>query len=447
MTEKNTPIAEFVENYKNSDIIRAHMPGHKGKGDVMNSLDITEITGADSLFEADGIIAESEKTASEIFGSYKTVFSAGGSTLCIQTMLAMCLNVCGSNRVCAVRNCHRAFLSACAFLGADISWIFPEYENTLVSGNVSPESVERAITSGEKPACVYITSPDYLGRLADIDSIAQVCHKHGVILAVDNAHGAYLRFIYEDNTPMHPLFHGADICCDSAHKTLPVLTGGAYLHIKNAALERYDGYAKEIMSMFGSSSPSYLILRSLDMCNEYMKNSADHDFAEMRAASQKVKSELSPAWQIEDGECGKLVIFAPASGYYGYELSERLRERKIECEYADKSHAVMMLTGLSADEIYKIGETLKTIPQPRIIKQVPNISDLTPPERAMSIREAMLSPCEAVSIDEAAGRICARAVSCCPPGIAVIAGGEVFSDREIAILREYGFDKANVVLK
>lgn len=436
-------IEHFSDNYADSGFIRAHMPGHKGRE---YPHDITEITGADSLYEASGIISESERVTSEIFGSYKTVYSAGGSTLCIQTMVTMCMSVSGSKRIVAVRNCHRAFLSACILAGAEPDWIYPEYESTVISGKISPESVEKAIVSGDKPACVYVTSPDYLGKITPIDEIAGICHKHGVFLAVDNAHGAYLRFIRDEHgTPLHPLFRGADICCDSAHKTLPVLTGGAYLHINDPRLEKYEGFAKEIMSLYGSSSPSYLILRSLGMCAAYMRDGAERDFAAMKTAADRIKAELSEAWHIESGECGKLTIFAPPSGYTGTELAELLRENKIECEYADHTHLVLMLTGLYPEEIETIGNVLKVLPMRRIFIPVPELEGIEPTRKAMSIREAAFSDSECIDADNAVGRICARAVSCCPPGVAIVTGGEIFSESLIKILKNYSIFKVNVV--
>ncbi|MCI7766670.1 MAG: aminotransferase class I/II-fold pyridoxal phosphate-dependent enzyme [Oscillospiraceae bacterium] len=439
------PIRDFTESYAGSGIIRAHMPGHKGRGDLLNAFDITEIKGADSLFEAKGIIAESEKKTSEIFGSCKTLYSAGGSTLCIYTMLAMCLMGSSSRKVVAARNCHRAFLNVCVMLDAEVEWVYPRYESSIVSGEITADMIEAAITRAGEPVCVYITSPDYLGRLTPIDDIAKVCHRHGCRLLVDNAHGAYLRFINEDGVPLHPLFHGADICCDSAHKTLPVLTGGAYLHINDPSAEKYEGYAKELMAMFGSSSPSYLILRSLDSCCDFMENEAAEHFAKMKKASDNVKSFLSPCWTVEDGECGKLTILAPPSGYTGNELAEILRGWDIECEYSDNTHTVLMLTGLEPSEINAIGRALSSIPQPRIRVPLPDLSGLAPLRRAMSMREAAMAPREFISVDMAAGRICGTALSCCPPGIAAAAGGEIFSEEIINILKNYSIFHVNVV--
>lgn len=437
------PIRDFINDYCSENMLRCHMPGHKGRAEQG---DITEIKGADSLFEAEGIIKESEKNASEIFGSYKTLYSAGGSTLCIQTMITVCMGVTGSKRIIAARNCHRAFLSACVLTGAEPEWIFPHYEYSLVSGKISPSDIEKALSVGEKPACVYITSPDYYGSIACIDEISRICKRHGVFLAVDNAHGAYLRFIKDERgIPLHPLFHGADICCDSAHKTLPVLTGGAYLHIAAPSLEKYEGYAKEIMSLYGSSSPSYLILRSLDECNLFMSEKGEEYFSALNKMHEKLTAELSPPFRFLGNEPGKLTIFAPSAGYTGRELAEVLRSHGAECEYADEACTVLMLTGLTAEEISSLEEILKSIPMRRMRVDIPNISGFAPPQKVMSLREASFAPSECVDIDNAAGRICARAVSCCPPGVAVVVGGEIFSENNIKILKNYSIFKVNVV--
>lgn len=440
-----TPIKDFTDEYAASDTIRCHMPGHKGKGAV-NALDITEISGADSLFEAQGIIAESEKNAAGIFGSHKTLYSAGGSTLCIQTMLAMAVINSGSKRIIAARNCHRAFVNSCVFLGAEVEWVCPEYSETIVSGVITPEMIENALDKGGKAACVYLTVPDYLGRLTAIDEISRICRKHDTLLVIDNAHGAYLRFITgEDGLPLHPLFHGADMCCDSAHKTLPVLTGGAYLHIKSSACESYEGQAKEIMSMLGSSSPSYLILRSLDVCNRFMSEQGEMYFAEMAAEAAKAKKRLRAMWHVEKTEPGKLTVLAAHSGFTGTELAAVLRSSGMECEYADMTHIVLMLTGLSPEEIGKTADVLMNVRQPRIRVRIPRLAEFSLPPAEMDMRTAALSPAEKIPAEKAVGRICARAVSCCPPGIAVVVSGEIFTEESINILKNYSIFEVNVV--
>ena len=260
MEKITTPIFDFLEQYSRGGTVRVHMPGHKGR-DVFGKdfsrlfeYDITEIKGADELFEAEGIIAESEKNASRLFGTAATFYSAGGSTLCIQAMLAA---VCKKTSafICG-RNAHRSVMNSCVLLGLEPCWVYPEYEEgSAVSGEITPETVRTAIEAYalKKPACVFITSPDYLGKIADIKGISEVCHEYGIPLIVDNAHGAYLAFT---EPSQHPINLGADMCCDSAHKTLPVLTGGAYLHIGDGLCREKIPEIKRYMALFGSSSPS-----------------------------------------------------------------------------------------------------------------------------------------------------------------------------------------------
>lgn len=177
----HTPIYEFLTRYAAQDPLRMHMPGHKGRGlgsalDAAFPLDITEIPGADSLFDAAGIIAESEANAAAWYHTAGTVYSTAGSTLCIQTMLALMQQE--HRRVLAVRNVHRAFLTASVLLGLEVEWIYPTYTGGILSGTVTPAQIAAALDASPKPACVYVTSPDYLGHCADIAGIAAVCHAH-----------------------------------------------------------------------------------------------------------------------------------------------------------------------------------------------------------------------------------------------------------------------------
>ena len=259
----STPICDFVRRYADEERVRLHMPGHKGKPRLgCEGLDITEIPGADDLYHPRGIIAESEENASRLFG-FPTFYSTEGSSLCIRAMLFLALAGKKNRRVLAGRNAHKTFLHTAVLLDFEISWLWPEGERRLESCPISAGQVERAILAeAEPPAAVYLTSPDYLGNTLDITSISAVCRRYGVLLLVDNAHGAYLKFLSR-----HPMDLGADMCCDSAHKTLPVLTGGAYLHVT----KEFAGGVKDAMALFGSTSPSYLILQSLDMANRFLR--------------------------------------------------------------------------------------------------------------------------------------------------------------------------------
>jgi len=293
----NTPIADFVHLYASDGKARLHMPGHKGRAFLgCEAYDITEIAGADALYEADGIIAESEKNASSLFGTARTLYSTEGSSQCIRAMLCLCLTCRASgasDTILAARNVHKSFVFAAALLGFRIQWLWPGQMTSLCACEVSAAALEQALSSMDTPpAAVYITSPDYLGGMADIRALADVCHRHGTVLAVDNAHGAYLRFL---SPSLHPMDLGADICCDSAHKTLPVLTGGAYLHISPSAPGAFAAQAKQAMALFGSTSPSYLTLASLDLCNAYIADSYAQQF------------ESNEAETLENGKILRLI--------------------------------------------------------------------------------------------------------------------------------------------
>lgn len=441
--EMNTPIYDFVREYAEKNTVRAHMPGHKGavgnnRIESVYPYDITEIKGADALFEADGIIAESEKNAAELFGTYRTCYSAGGSTLCIQAMLAA---VCRKgDRVVAARNSHKAFLNSCILLGLDPVWVYPEFaDGSVIAGKITVSAVEEGIKTAGDPACVYITSPDYLGNIADVKEIADVCHRYGVPLLVDNAHGAHLAFLKEN---IHPIKLGADMCCDSAHKTLPVLTGGAYLHVGNPV---FADRVKDTMSLFGSSSPSYLIMQSLDLCNKYLAEGFRTELENTCEKVSKLKKRLEDVYTVCKSEPLKLTLYTLPNGRTGNEAAEYLRANGIEPEYSDETHVMMMFSPQNTDDDFeRVYAVLSSMPMPRIRLCPPDFS-LLPLKKAMTPREAWFAENELVPVEKCEGRICAKARTVCPPCVPVAAGGEIFDSNSVKILKMYSISEVNVV--
>lgn len=439
-----TPIYDFVKAYAESDTVRGHMPGHKGNKAAGNGFsavfpyDITEIKGADSLFEADGIIAESERNAARLFGTFATFYSAGGSTLCIQAMLAVCARQ--GDKIIAARNSHKALHSACILLGLSPVWIYPEFEDgSAVSGRITAESVKKLLAENPDAACVYITSPDYLGAVSDVKAVAEAAHSFGKPLIVDNAHGAHLAFLEES---IHPIALGADMCCDSAHKTLPVLTGGAYVHVSS---EKYAAKMKEAMALFGSSSPSYLILQSLDLCNKYLAEDFRTELAQTVKRIEKLKKDIGGAVTVAESEPLKLTIYALPCGMTGRELAERLRDRGIEPEYADDTHVMLMFSPQNkGSELERVKDALCNMKMPRIRLELPRF-DMKPPRKAMEMREAFFAETETVKTDDALGRICARTETICPPCVPAAACGEIFDENTIKILKMYSISEVNVV--
>lgn len=442
----NTPIYDFLREYGDS-AVRAHMPGHHGKAPFkeldkfaeMYKFDITEIHGADSLFEADGIIRESEKNTAELYGCGDTIFSASGSTNCIQAMMyAMKLE---NRRVFAVRNVHRAFLNACALLDIDVTWIMPDYTNGILSGLINTDDVEAALT-GTENACLYVTSPDYTGRLADIPALAEICHRHGALLIVDNAHGAHLHFFRKS---LHPMANGADMCCDSAHKMLPALTGAAMLHTADG---KYHDILKQAMSMFASTSPSYLIMMSLDLCNKYIAERIRRDIDAGIYHIHKLRKRLSNRLVFAESEPFHITVNAAKSGYDGCELARLLREYGVECEYADSDTVILLMSPLCSENDYSILSDALSAVLKRAEKKSPmqeNSPIFTLPKKKMTIREAVFSPCEEIPVDEAEGRICASVKVPCPPAIPIAASGEVIDKNCIEIFKKYSISSVIVV--
>ena len=439
-----TPICDFVKGYAKSNALKLHMPGHKGKEMLgFEGLDITEIDGADSLYEASGIIAESEKNASELF-SCDTYYSTEGSSQCIRAMMHLvslhARNMGEKAYVLAGRNAHKTFHSAIALLDIDVDWICPSEAENYLSCNITAENLSKILDNmNRKPTAVYITSPDYLGNMLDIEGIANVCHKNSVLLMVDNAHGAYLKFL----TPSkHPIDQGADICCDSAHKTLPVLTGGAYLHLSDSFANEVGAQVKNALSLFGSTSPSYLILQSLDMANAYLKNYSERLNSFIPLVDSLKNKLIDHGYELYGNEALKITIQTKKYGYYGYDFAKILNEKGIVCEFSDPDFVVLMLTP-EIDDLDRVVDIMLSIPR------LNEISELMPKfsvaKRAVSIREAVLSPFESVSIDECIGRVVAITSVGCPPAVPIAVAGEVIDDNTVNCFKYYGIDKCNVI--
>ena len=437
----NTPICDFVRRYIDSGTVRLHMPGHKGTGPLgFEQWDITEISGADSLYEADGIIAQSEANASRLFGC-PTFYATEGSSQCIRAMLH--LATCGrSKKIAAGRNVHKTFLTAVALLDLEVDWLYPGEEGAYLACDLSAKELEAYLSACKQlPAAVYVTSPDYLGNMLPIDALAEVCHRYGVWLLVDNAHGAYLKFLPGSR---HPVDQGADLCCDSAHKTLPVLTGGAYLHIRDAELAKQ---AKQALALFGSTSPSYLILQSLDAANAVL---ADGDYAaglvELSHRAETVRQALSDRGisARHGDEPLKITVCPRMYGYTGTEMADALRQNGMECEFADPDFLVLMLTPAIGENVLQcVVRVLTGLPQkPVEIGAQPGIPRT---QSVLSVRQALLAPSREVPVAESLGYILAAPSVGCPPAVPILVCGERIDENAIACFQYYGVDTVSVV--
>lgn len=442
----DTPIYDFVKTYSESRNIRLHMPGHKGVPFLgPEDRDITEIDGADNLYTPDGIIKASENNASALF-ECRTYYSTEGSSLCIRAMLCLALGAkCSAGIrpvVLAARNAHKTFITAAALLDFDVHWIYPGAQDSYHSITLTPAMVEQGLQSSTVlPSAVYITSPDYLGKIADIRAIAEVCHRYDVPLLIDNAHGAYLRFLPES---LHPMDLGADMCCDSAHKTLPVLTGGAYLHVGGRFAGLGAQTVKNALSLFGSTSPSYLILQSLDLANPYMETLPDR-LSAMLPDIYSLKSELSShGFTLCGQEPLKLTLSMAGYGYTGDEAADILRSQGIVCEFHDRDFLVFMLTPQNdTADLEALKKALLSLPKKE--KRVPPTFSFSAPKQAISIREAYFQPSEVLPVNECAGRILALPNVGCPPAVPIVMCGELIDDDAIRLFHYYNMEFCTVV--
>lgn len=493
-----TPLSDFVKAYVEKDGVRLHMPGHKGRSLQASSFlsdlvpyDLTEIEGADSLYHAEGVIRQSEDIASILFGTRHTYFSAGGSSQTLKTMCALAIQHLMENRykaaeaarldvipnamqqstgismpklglgnpvIIAGRNAHKAFIQASQLLQFDIRWIPSESkEYSLCGCNISASGLDDYLTSLEKKipassiAGIYLTSPDYLGNMLDIKALAEVAHNHGTLLLVDNAHGAYLRFMPED---LHPITLGADISCDSAHKTLPVITGGSYLQISPWAPDFSDQDIRNTMSLFGSTSPSYLIMESLDHANEYLLEEASNDFEALTTRIEELKYSLPDNLIFTGDEKTKLTLDLRASGLLdGNSVAQALRERDIECEYADPDYLVTMWApGNSESDFEKVEEAFYELDTwahkgglaQSISKKVDLKLDKLP-EVLYQPYEILNLPSETIAVEDAVGRIAAGLAVSCPPAVTPVIAGEMIEEELIPILKHYGITSISVL--
>ena len=438
-----TPIVNFLKSYQEKSPVRMHMPGHKGAGILgFEGMDLTEIYGADELFAAEGIIKESEQNASNLFGC-PTYYSTQGSTLCIQTMCTILCQDAKSKgkkpKILAGRNAHRSFIHAAALLDFEIEWLYGNSD--YLSCKIHAEDLEKAIIESH-PTAVYLTNPDYLGNLLDIKSLASVCKKHNVLLAIDNAHGAYLRFL---EPSLHPIDLGAGLCCDSAHKTLPVLTGGAYLHLSDSLNQVWKNDVKHFMEYFSSTSPSYLIMASLDATNEVLDTTFRNSLSECIQRVDGLKNTLVQyGYTILSGEPMKITISTKEFGYTGNEIANLLMECDIYPEFYDSDYIVLMPSPYNTkDDLKRLETCLCGIERKPILVNKP--PKLEQSKKAMNVRQALFSSSITLDVSKSLGQVCSSVTVSCPPAILPVIPGEVISESSIEVMKYYGIETVRVV--
>ena len=470
--------------YSQTDVYPFHMPGHKrqlmGKW-TAEEIDITEITGFDNLHHAEGILREAQHRAAETFGADETFFLVNGSTAGL--LAAVCGTVKKGGRLLMARNCHKAVYHAVYLMELKTTYLYPEQTNFGIQGSISPEQVKTMLEQYPDTGAVLLTSPTYDGVLSDIAEIAEIVHAKGIPLIVDEAHGAH--FGFSKGFPKKALALGADLCIESAHKTLPAYTQSALLHYRKnpwVDLERVKRY----LGIYQSSSPSYILMAGLDRCTRILREHGTelfaayeerlHDFYEKCKTLQRI-AVLSPDGKIGETEekdpgiwerdPSKILVCAEGAGLHGQELAELLTEKyHLELEMAS-GHYVTALTTLmdtqegfdrlfaALQEIDRNNSQDETLHQEQGLdaadfqkidaKSEKGIAEKSETlksddiyceaEKVLEIAEAMDAPKQTVPLMESAGSVSGEFVYLYPPGIPILAPGERVTEEILETLR------------
>ncbi len=420
-----------------------HMPGHKRNPkfiDVNSALDITEISGADNLQAPNSIIKAAQGRTSRLFGVYKTFYLTNGSTSGIFAAINGLLKE--KDKIILCRNCHKSVYNAVALSKLKTAIVEPEIDaQTNAYGKISPEKIESALKSFSAKA-VVVTSPTYEGVISDIKGIAEICHKRGCLLIVDEAHGAHLGF--NSYFPESARSLGADIVIESCHKTLPCLTSTALLHICNSKID--EGNVAAALNLFTTTSPSYPLLCSIDDMTGLLEEKGQELFDNYANMLEEFydKAKMLKFLKLHKGENsfafdkGKLVILCKGTNIDGFELKRRLlNDYKIECEMAMPTYALAMTSIADTKEgfdrllsaLLEIDKTLEKTDTANVVTPKPN-------KRKMGIYKALEKDCRSVNIEESVGKISGEYVFAYPPGSPVILPGEIIRQENLTFLSE-----------
>ena len=472
---------EKLSKYHRLDIYPMHMPGHKRNTAMMSEnelsvndietgiymglaaacqLDITEIDGFDNLGAPESILKDAMERAARLYHSDKTYFLVNGSTVGLLAGIMGCTKK--NDKVLIARNCHKAVYNALYLNELRPIYLYPKLNRELdFYEEVSPEEVEEQLKANPEISLVVITSPTYEGVVSDISTIARIVHNYGKLLLVDEAHGAH--FGFHSYFPTSSLLHGADIVVQSLHKTMPAFTQTALLHIKGnrASVERIGGY----LSMLQSSSPSYVLMASMDYCIGLMEARGQQLFEAYAYNLKELDGRLSGLKNLSiykgpnrngvEKDPSKVIIGTKGTNIIAKELYERLLHKyKIQLEMVSKEYGIAMTSiGDTLDGFQRLRKALfeidSQIERTKMESNEGNVStkpdeqnltklyEVRPMIQIPSIYEAKNRKSEIVTLNKAEGRISSSYVYQYPPGIPVLAPGEMVTSQIIGVLTLY----------
>lgn len=441
MEYKDTLFGKLIQNSR-SGMKPFHMPGHKRNEKRMPDInpyriDITEIDGFDDLHHPHGCIAEAEQRAAALYNTKKTYFLINGCTGGILAAVSACAGT--GDKILIARNSHKSVYNAVL-----INRLKPFYVWQDESGVVKAEDVDAVLRRNNDISCVFITSPTYEGAVSDIKKIADTVHLYGKILIVDEAHGAHM--IFSDMFPESALDSGADIVIHGIHKTLPSLTQTALLHVNSniVDVERLERY----LGIYQSSSPSYVLMGSIDYSMEYLQKNAKKDFLSYEENLKYVYDELKSLNNIyllsygKARDASKIVVCTENTGMSGKECYRLLREKyNIQPEMSAPYYVVLMTSVWDEREVFeelvKALKEIDTACDGYPLKNNTGLPDIVRCEYVMTPYQAAVTDTEEVNLSEAAGKVSAEMIYVYPPGVPFAAAGERLSEDTVRLMKAY----------
>ena len=449
-----------LEIYSQEDYYPFHMPGHKRNPDTVNTdlpfdRDITEIDGFDNLHHPEGILKKAQETAASVYDTKECYYSVNGSTAAL--LAAVSATVPRNGQILVARNCHKAVYHALYLRNLIPTYVYPQMDQKWwINGGISSDKVERALAENPEIKAVLLTSPTYDGVVSDIEKIAEIVHRYEIPLIVDEAHGAHFHF--SNYFPTSAAELGADLVIQSFHKTLPSMTQTAVLH--NCS-DRVDSrLIRRFMGIYQSSSPSYILMASMDACMEKMSSDGNEMFREFTKILEKARRRLSECKYIRlvspeigttgvfDYDRSKLLFSTRYASMTGSELAQILLEKyHIQVEM-ETEHYVLALAavGDSGEGFERLCQAIEEINQEEAQKKKEKRETEEPKagrtaytslSQFMSITEAMESKSEIRKLEESVGRISAEFGYLYPPGIPLIVPGEQITGQFIRNMRIY----------
>ncbi len=447
---ERTPLYSALLREAEKKNLRMHMPGHKGKrpgyfaaADLF-ALDMTELEATGNLYQGLSPISDAERRMAEAAGAPQCFFLPGGST---QGIMAAMAAVCPpGSRVIVDRGCHLSVFFAMAHLDLRPVYLYRRHlEPWGITGPVTSDLVEKLLSKTPDASAVILTSPTYYGVISDLSSVAAATAKRRVPLIVDEAHGAHLPFL---NGYRSAVGHGAALSVASAHKTLPALTAGALLYA-DASFDPRD--LRRWTAMFGTSSPSYPVMASIDLARAYLMEEGKAQYERVREAVAALRREINVRGRFRAAEDGnglsldptRLTVSTAAGGISGYGASKLLEERySIICELADAQNIVCILTCADSEaDIDRLGAAILAL-EDSSATGLPSQKSAVPPRPVprLSPREAIFAPRFRLPLRRAAGKVAAEPLCPYPPGIPVVAAGEEIRPAHINYLKRCHFD-------